>query len=110
VAASRDGELPGLLCTPGPKHRKPFGRQPVNHYAAIDVSLELSSVCIVEATGKVVKEAKVETHPEGLVKFFQKRAQEDQSVALLLDRPDRVLQLPHTQAVRAQIASSGCGG
>src|SRR5262249_60163114 len=56
---------------PGPKHRKPFGRQPVNYYAAIDVSLELSSVCIVDATGKVVKEVKVETHPEALVKFFK---------------------------------------
>ena len=43
----------------------------MNHYAAIDVSLELSSVCIVEATGKVVKEAKVETRPEALVKFFK---------------------------------------
>jgi transposase len=43
----------------------------VNYYAAIDVSLELSSVCIVDATGKVVKEAKVETHPEALVKFFR---------------------------------------
>jgi transposase len=43
----------------------------VIHYAAIDVSLELSSVCIVDATGKVVKETKVETHPEALVKFFK---------------------------------------
>ena len=43
----------------------------MNHYAAIDVSLELSSVCIVDATGKVVKEAKVETHPEALVNFFK---------------------------------------
>jgi transposase len=43
----------------------------MNHYAAIDVSLELSSVCIVDATGKVVKETKVETHPEALVKFFK---------------------------------------
>ena len=43
----------------------------MNHYAAIDVSLELSSVCIVDATGKVVKEAKVETRPEALVKFFK---------------------------------------
>ena len=42
----------------------------MNYYAAIDVSLELSSVCIVEATGKVVKEVKVETRPEALVKFF----------------------------------------
>jgi transposase len=43
----------------------------VNHYAAIDVSLELSNVCTVDATGKVVKETKVETHPEALVKFFK---------------------------------------
>ena len=38
----------------------------MNHYAAIDVSLELSSVCIVDATGKVIRETKVETHPEAL--------------------------------------------
>ena len=43
----------------------------MKHYAGIDVSLELSSVCIVDATGKVVKESKVETHPEALVKFFK---------------------------------------
>ena len=43
----------------------------MNHYAAIDVSLELSSVCIVDATGKVVKKSKVETRPEALVKFFK---------------------------------------
>ena len=43
----------------------------MNHYAAIDVSLELSSVCIVDATGKVVKETKVATHPDALVKFFK---------------------------------------
>ena len=43
----------------------------MNYYAGIDVSLELSSVCIVDATGKILKEAKVETHPEALVKFFK---------------------------------------
>jgi transposase len=43
----------------------------VKHYAAIDVSLELSSVCIVDAAGKVVKESRVETHPDALVKFFK---------------------------------------
>ena len=43
----------------------------MDHYAAIDVSLEFSSVCIVDAAGKVVKEAKVETHPDALVKFFK---------------------------------------
>jgi hypothetical protein len=29
------------------------------HYAGIDVSLELSSVCVVDAQGKIVREAKV---------------------------------------------------
>jgi transposase len=54
---------------PGPKqHRRENSHM---HYAAIDVSLELSSVCIVDAAGKVVKESKVETHPEALVKFFK---------------------------------------
>jgi transposase len=43
----------------------------VNYYAGIDVSLELSSVCIVDATGAIVKEAKVESHPDALVKFFK---------------------------------------
>jgi transposase len=43
----------------------------VKHYAAIDVSLEQSSVCIVYEAGKVVKESKVETHPDALVKFFK---------------------------------------
>ena len=32
---------------------------------------ESSSVCIVDATGEIVKEAKVESHPDALVKFFK---------------------------------------
>ena len=31
----------------------------MENYAGIDVSLELSSVCVVDAQGKIVKEAKV---------------------------------------------------
>src|SRR4029453_11647358 len=40
------------------------------HYAGIDVSLEQSSVCVVDASGKIVREAKVPTEPEVLVRFF----------------------------------------
>ena len=36
----------------------------MEHYAGIDVSLELSSVCVVDAQGKIVKEAKVASEPE----------------------------------------------
>jgi hypothetical protein len=41
----------------------------VENYAGINVSLELSSVCIVDAQGTIVKEAKVASEPEALVKF-----------------------------------------
>jgi transposase len=43
----------------------------VEHYAGVDVSLELSSVCVVDAQGKIVKETKVSSEPEALVSFFK---------------------------------------
>jgi hypothetical protein len=39
----------------------------MEHYAEIDVSLELSSVCVVDAQGKIVKEAKVASDIEALL-------------------------------------------
>jgi transposase len=44
----------------------------MEHHAGIDVSLELSSVCIVNASGQIVKEAKVASEPEVLVAFFKR--------------------------------------
>ena len=42
----------------------------MEHYAGIDVSLEASSVCVVDASGKVVREAKVASEPEALIAWF----------------------------------------
>ena len=42
----------------------------MEHYAGIDVSLKESSVCMVDATGKVVREVKVASEPEALVGYF----------------------------------------
>ena len=39
----------------------------MNHYAGIDVSLEYSSVCVVDANGKIVREAKVLSEPDALI-------------------------------------------
>ena len=44
----------------------------MEHYAAIDVSLEWSSVCVVDAAGQIVREAKVQSEREALVGFFAK--------------------------------------
>ncbi len=41
----------------------------MDHYVGIDVSLERSSVCVVDTTGRIVREAKVASEPEALVTF-----------------------------------------
>src|SRR5713226_8278866 len=42
----------------------------MEHYAGIDVSLECSSVCVVDGTGKIVREAKVSSEPGALIGWF----------------------------------------
>ena len=43
----------------------------MEHYAGIDVSLELSSVCVVDAAGRIVHEAKLASEPEALIAWFR---------------------------------------
>jgi transposase len=42
----------------------------MEHYAGIDVSLEWSSVCVVDASGKIVREGKVASEPAALIGWF----------------------------------------
>jgi transposase len=42
----------------------------MEHFAGIDVSLGLSSVCVVDATGRIVREAKVASEPDALIAWF----------------------------------------
>ena len=43
----------------------------MEHYAGIDVSLESSCVCVVDRTGRVIREAKVASEPDALIGWFR---------------------------------------
>ena len=43
----------------------------MTYCAGIDVSLEDSSICVVDADGKIIREAKVPSDPEALARFFR---------------------------------------
>jgi transposase len=43
----------------------------MDQYAGIDVSLECSSVCVVDASGKIVRESKVASEPVALIGWFR---------------------------------------
>jgi len=61
----------GPVCT-GHKHR---GGAAVRYFAGLDVSLEETAICIVDEAGEIVRETRVASEPDALVRFF--------------DRPDR---------------------
>ena len=42
----------------------------MEHHSGIDVSLEWSSVCVVDALGKIVKEGKSVSSPERINEFL----------------------------------------
>ena len=42
----------------------------MEHYAGIDVSMESASPCVVDATGQIVREAKVASEPDVLIGWF----------------------------------------
>src|SRR5882762_5209573 len=43
----------------------------MEHYAGIDVSLEYSSVCVVDASGKIVREGKAVSEPDALINWLK---------------------------------------
>src|SRR5437016_5825889 len=52
----------------GPKHHRGTA---MDHYVGIDVSLEQSSVCVVDTGGRVVREARLASELDALVRFLK---------------------------------------
>jgi hypothetical protein len=60
----------------------------MEHYAGIDVSLELSNVCVVDTQGKIVKEAKVASDFEDLIawRYWAISATVRRTIVILMQR------------------------
>jgi transposase len=43
----------------------------MGYFAGLDVSLEETAICVVDAAGRIVREARVASEPEALVAFFE---------------------------------------
>jgi transposase len=71
----------------------------VEHYAGLDVSLELTSVCVVDARGEIVREAKVASEPEALIRYL--RAQDVEIGRIGLEAG------PLSQWLRAGLVAAG---
>jgi transposase len=56
----------------GLKHQKE--KRSMDHFAGLDVSVKETSVCIVDETGKIVREAKVASEPEALLAVLKNPA------------------------------------
>ena len=49
-------------------------RSSMDHFAGLDVSVKETSVCIVDDTGKIVREVKVASEPTALLAVLKPRA------------------------------------
>src|ERR1043165_5381019 len=59
----------GHRCT-GPKHQE---KRSMDHFAGLDVSVKDTSVCIVDGTGKIVREVKGASEPDALLQVLKDR-------------------------------------
>src|ERR1700741_1309751 len=70
AALQADGETRSRIC--GLKHQKE--KRSMDHFAGLDVSVKETSVCIVDDTGKIVREVKVASEPNALLAVLKNPA------------------------------------
>jgi len=69
AALQADGEYEVTVVT-GLKHQ--MEKRSMDHFAGLDVSVKETNVCIVDDTGRIVREAKVASEPEALLQVLAK--------------------------------------
>ena len=72
----------------------------MNYFAGLDVSLEWTSVCVVDKDGKIFREAKVLSEPDALVAFFAELEVDITRICLNL--------IPYRHVVRFPIRRRPC--
>lgn len=43
----------------------------MKHYAGLDVSVKETSICIVDDAGRICREARTPSHPDGLMRLLK---------------------------------------
>ena len=61
----------------------------MDHFAGLDISVNETSVCIVDETGKVVREVKVASEPDALLTVLKNRAYHFKRIVLQRSRRRR---------------------
>ena len=46
----------------------------MEHYVGLDVSLKLTAICVVDGTGKIVREGMIASNPEAIAAFIKSHA------------------------------------
>ena len=83
----------------------------MDHFAGLDVSVKETSVCIVDDTGKIVREVKVASEPEALLAVLRNPAYHFKRIGLeagpLSQWPSTVRRSPRRLANSSHLGFSG---
>ena len=63
----------------------------MDHFAGLDVSVKETSVCLVDDTGRIVRETKVASEPEALLAVLKKPAYHFKRIGLEAGPPSQWL-------------------
>ena len=80
----------------------------MDHFAGVDVSVEETSVCVVDDTSKIVREVKAASEPEALLAVLKNPANHFKRKSLALARNDVNDPSQTCRAKRGQPDENGC--